>query len=86
MRTSKMTALPMALFPPLFIAEEFGEEGFSEKPTMHANGCAGAAALSFGSRQRTDKTLNMPELLLGFTSNEEMYTSYLLACGTRPLT
>ena len=28
-----------------------------------------------------DKTLNMPDALLGFTSNEELYTSYLLACG-----
>ncbi|MEC7266235.1 MAG: biotin/lipoyl-containing protein, partial [Pseudomonadota bacterium] len=69
-------------FSTAFIAEEFGNEGFSESPPdAREMAVLGVRHYLLDRGDAFDKTLNMPDALLGFTSNEELYTSYLLACG-----
>ena len=69
-------------FSTAFIAEEFGEEGFSETPPgAREMAVLGVRHYLLDRGRAFDKTLNLPDRLLGFTSNEELHTSYLLACG-----
>jgi geranyl-CoA carboxylase alpha subunit len=69
-------------FSTAFIAEEFGEEGFFETPPgAREMAVLGVRHYLLDRGHAFDKTLNLPDALFGFTSNEELYTSYLLACG-----
>ena len=70
------------VFSTAFIAEEFGAAGFSEPhPTPHDLAVLGVRHYFLDRGAAMEKSLNVPDALLGFTSNEELYTSYLLACG-----
>jgi geranyl-CoA carboxylase alpha subunit len=69
-------------FSTAFIAEEFGEAGFCEAPpSARELAVLGVRHYLLDRGSAFDNALNLPDSLLGFTSNEELYTSYLLACG-----
>ena len=68
-------------FSTAFIAEEFGEAGFCEAPpSARELAVLGVRHYLLDRGSAFDNALNLPDSLLGFTSNEELYTSYLLAC------
>ncbi|HCD17766.1 MAG TPA: 3-methylcrotonyl-CoA carboxylase, partial [Rhodobiaceae bacterium] len=70
------------VFSTAFIAEEFGAAGFSEPHTApHDLAVLGVRHYLLDRGAAMEKSLNVPDALLGFTANEELYTSYLLACG-----
>ena len=76
-----MTALPMALFLPLSLPRNSAKKGFRNPPGAREMAVLGVRHYLLDRGHAFDKTLNLPDALLGFTSNEELYTSYLLACG-----
>ena len=69
-----------AHFPPPSLPRN-SAEGFSETRPARAKWPCWGCVIIFWIAAAFDKTLNLPDALLGFTSNEELYTSYLLACG-----
>ena len=68
-------------FSTAFIAEEFGEDGFSDAlPSAAELAVLGVRHYLLDRDKASAKSLNMPEELLGFTSNEHLHSPYLLAC------